>query len=62
MKTRMTRVPDEYEEEAQKMVEKIHKSFGIKITKIKALKIILMKSKSTNYILTEKELIKILGS
>ena len=56
------RVPKEYEEEVEKMVEKIKKSFGIKIPKVKASKIILLKSKSTNYILTEKELLKILGS
>ena len=55
-------VPDEYEIEVDAMVKKIQKSFGVKIPKIKASKIIILKSRSTNYILTEKELIKILGS
>lgn len=55
-------VPDEYEVEVQKMVKKIQDKFGIKIPKAKASKIILLKSKSTTYTLTEAELIKILGS
>jgi len=55
-------VPDEYEIEVEKMVKKIKDKFGIKIPKAKASRIILLKSKSTTYDLTEAELIKILGS
>lgn len=54
-------VPDEYELEVEAMVKKIKEKFGIKIPKTKASKIILLKSKSTTYTLTEHELLKILG-
>ena len=56
------RVPKEYEDEVLDMVKKIQAKFGIRIPKVKASKIILLKSKSTTYTLTERELIKILGS
>lgn len=62
MKTYVTRVPEEYEKEVEAMVKKIKDSFGITIPKLKASKIILLKSKSTNYILTEKKLLEIIGS
>jgi|ETNvirnome_2_300_1030623.scaffolds.fasta_scaffold01328_10 hypothetical protein len=60
--SRVRRVPKEYEDEVIRMVETIKKKFGIKIPKVKACKIILLKSRSTNYILTEHKLLEILGS
>ena len=46
------RVPKEYEDEVLEMVKKIKEKFGISIPKVKASKIILLKSKSTTYNLT----------
>ena len=58
----ITRVPKEYGKEVDRMVKTIQEKFGITIPKTKASKIILLKSKSTNYVLTEHKLLEILGS
>lgn len=61
MKTQIARVPVEYQKEVEDMINKINTSFGIKISRMNASKLIILKSKNTNYILTERKLLEILG-
>ena len=55
------RVPKSINEYALHLKETIEKNFGLKISKVQALKILNWKAKKYNIHLTERDLIKILS-
>ena len=60
-KTLLMRVPKSINEYALYLKETIEKNFGLKISKVQALKILNWKAKKYNIHLTEKDLIRILS-
>jgi len=60
-KTILMRVPKSINEYAVTLKKTIEKNFGLKISKVQALKILNWKAKKYNIHLTERDLIKILS-
>jgi len=58
---KITAIDDDLEAQLQEMIKKIHETFGLILSRVKASKIVAWKSKSYTVPLSNKKLLEILG-